>query len=89
MIFMIKEVLYYFEGLDESICKLNDFLIDENFEFKKFTLAEFFDKFKELILIKENDDYGYDYVIPSLDITLAQAVGLDDLKYFKQSANFK
>lgn len=42
---MIKEVLYYFEGLDESILKLNEYLIDGPFEFKKFTLDEFKNKF--------------------------------------------
>ena len=68
---MIKEVLYYFEGLDESIFKLNEHLADDYFEFKIYSLAQFLDKFRELIHGPKNEGDGYDYIIPSLGISLA------------------
>lgn len=32
---MIKEILYYIEGLDQSILKLNPYLIDSDFNMKQ------------------------------------------------------
>src|SRR5690348_4131252 len=81
---MLKEVLYYFEGLDKSILKLNDYLEDYHFEFKPYTIPEFKEKFKTIIQIRETDSYD-DTIEPSAGFSLAFAIGLDDLKYFNQS----
>jgi hypothetical protein len=80
---MIKEVFHYFEGLDESIQKVNDYIASYHFEFKKYTLDEFREKFSDLISIKEREDYD-DTILPDLGFSLSFAFGLDDLKYFNQ-----
>jgi len=83
-LFMLKEVFYYFEGLDESIEQLNKYLVDDHFEFKKYTIPEFKEKFKTIIQIRETGSYD-DTIEASLGFSLGFAIGLDDLKYFNQS----
>jgi hypothetical protein len=43
---MLEELLYYFEGLDDSIIKLNDYIFDSGFEFVRYTLEEFEKKYR-------------------------------------------
>jgi hypothetical protein len=43
---MLKQLLYYFEGLDDSVLKLNDLITNKGFEFIKCTLKDFERKYK-------------------------------------------
>lgn len=47
---MLKEVLYYFEVIDESLVQLNKYLINDHFEFKKFPITKFRGKLKLLFM---------------------------------------
>ncbi|MEO8712790.1 MAG: hypothetical protein ABI405_11735 [Parafilimonas sp.] len=79
---MIKEVLYYFEGLDRSILRLNDHLINYHFEFVLYNPKEFEEKFKNIIIVRKNSDYGFDDDMPEKEFSFGFLFGLEDLKYF-------
>ncbi len=58
---MLKQLLYYFEGLDESILNLNKCIVEDDFEFEKYTLEQFEKKFKRRFknIIQENHPLGF------------------------------
>ena len=58
---MLEELLYYIEGLDDSIIKLNAYIKDTDLEFVPFTLEQFEKKYKEKFrkLIPENHPLGF------------------------------
>jgi hypothetical protein len=57
---MLRELLYYFEGIDESIIKLNNY-IDNDFEFIRYDLKAFEKKYKRRFreLILSNHPLGF------------------------------
>lgn len=57
---MSKELLYYIEGLDESILKLNDY-IDSDLEFIKYTSEDFEKKYRRRFrnLISDSHPLGF------------------------------
>lgn len=76
---MTQKLLYYFEGFDESIIQLNDYIFESGFEFVKYDLKEFEIKFKHLLTDSDdhlqNKDSHYDISIPFFD-------GLIKSRYF-------
>lgn len=51
----ISEIYYYIEGLDETVLKINSFIKDLDFEFQKFNLKDFENKFIRFFTLE--DDY--------------------------------
>jgi len=94
---MTKELLlYYFEGLDESILKLNSYIFDDGFEFVKYDWNEFEEKFFYLFTIEGQSVRSEESFINALvnsryfnAVEVARnnyAVFLID-NYFKKSSN--
>lgn len=82
--FMAKKLLYYFEGFDNSILKLNDFISDDGFEFTRYDLKEFEIKFKHL-LTERDDSIQYQNRVPDYDISVPFFDGLLKSKYFNHN----
>src|SRR4051794_18356395 len=61
----LEELLYYLEGLDDSVIKLNDYIADSDFEFVKYTLDEFEEKYKTKFkeLIPEDPPFGFGSIL--------------------------
>lgn len=75
---MIKELLYYIEGLDESILKLNPYLVDSGFEFVPYNLEKFEKTFRDLFPIREDYYEDKSSKLP----TLSFLDGLWNSRYF-------
>lgn len=76
---MTKELLlYYFEGLDESILKLNPYISDNGFEFIKYDLNEFEEKFIHLFI--EGQSIKSEEFVGDISVTFQNA--LVNSRYF-------
>src|SRR5690349_2553416 len=76
---MTKELLYYFEGLDESVRKLNEHIKSNGFEFEKYNLNDFVREFRSLITKVKGDCYNE--IIPALGISYGDNFGMERLRY--------